>query len=271
MDTLSRWTQFKKFIEAKNLSWALNFAPQLLHWSRNSSYINGIQINHLLPDDYLHFTRKVGFPMFGIHYHDTEGFSMLPPSAIENTSFVFGEENGSWLKVSPGVTPMAQRAFFAGYDLSELSGWAFGRKGTEIVVHEVRDAIIYSHEGSFSDWLNKRLGIIEEKFSQLSTDEITELRQQSQEEKDPHRLIDYSLEKTPHEHIFTPQDLQVHWVKRESNFGLIDDSGAWLIPMGNQFLAVKPFIDGTAEVVLNESGNTFKGPWSKIRLDGSVI
>jgi hypothetical protein len=39
-------------------------------------------------------------------------------------------------------------------------------------------------------------------------------------------------------------------------YGLVDDEGTWLIPMGSTYRVVKPFSDGVAEVILNDANTT---------------
>ncbi|MEU2671943.1 hypothetical protein ABZ622_24345 [Streptomyces sp. NPDC007164] len=96
---------------------------------------------------------------------------------------------------------------------------------------------------------------------------------------DPHRLFEYSLEHDLFDRSpYSAADLELSWVENQAgspysygSYGLIDAEGRWRIPMGQRFICVRPFRDGTAEVILNTEGSSYSGPWTRIDTEGRPV
>ncbi|MFF3788267.1 WG repeat-containing protein [Streptomyces sp. NPDC001933] len=58
---------------------------------------------------------------------------------------------------------------------------------------------------------------------------------------------------------------------RPFSYGLIDTEGRWRIPMGQRFIGMRPFRDGTAEVILNTEDGSYGGPWTGIDTQGRSV
>ncbi|MGW9122733.1 hypothetical protein ACWGRV_40155 [Streptomyces sp. NPDC055663] len=74
---------------------------------------------------------------------------------------------------------------------------------------------------------------------------------------------------------YSAADLELNWVEDQSydpfSYGLIDTEGRWRIPMGQRFICVRPFRDGTAEVILNTEDGSVGGPWTGIDTQGRSV
>jgi hypothetical protein len=281
---VERWREFERLVQEKGLGWALHYAPRTLRFVRYNPHPHGGDFAHLLPADYVAFVDTVGYPIFGTEYYDREGISFLPPEGIAQISVGVGiamlsvgvafEQLPKASKAGPTKCPAA---FFAGDDFSDIEGFAFAPGyGGDNVVWLVEGGILREECGAIDAWMLETIDHLEKRVIGLSDAAIAGLETDNDGEDDPHRVIDYSLDQTYDGPPYSPGDLRLHWVREgvssppyDPRYGLIDDSGTWLIPMGETFRHVRPFRDGIAEVVLNTAGSTYGGPWTKIRVDGT--
>lgn len=270
-ETEQRWRAFEKQLTATGLRWALHYAPAHLRWTRHKRHPRGASFS-ALPDDYRAFVAAVGYPVVGFGYYDAQGITLVPPEAMASLSVELADPEGEFPEARAHEPTACRYAFFAGFDLADVEGWAFGPDGAVWLVEggSVREPV-----GSFGEWLAGKLGDIERRIA--DSDEATRAswRDDNDDETDPHRLIDYSLDKTYDVPPYTPEDLTLAWVEHQDGspyeYGLIDDAGNWHIPMGRRFYSVRPFRDGVAEVILNQPGNGYGGPWNRIRVDGTTV
>jgi hypothetical protein len=101
----------------------------------------GAVVEPLLPDAYRRFVAEVGYPVIGFGYGDRDGLTFLLPSPREVTSIAL-EDAQRGLPEDAAEAPVRCRfAFFAGWALSDLEGFAFGAAGAgEPVVWRVEGA-----------------------------------------------------------------------------------------------------------------------------------
>lgn len=273
-EAIERWRTFESRMKERGLGFGLHYAPPHLRHARTLDAPRGATLDHLLPDDYRAFVAEVGYPMIGFHYYDRTGFSFLPPSAMAVHSVLLPTPDDEWPKPSKDSPVECFFAFFAAYDLSDVEGYAFGpsEENGSVVVWLVERGGPSEEVGPFSEWLIGELDRIEK---QMEGEDPSTLEKKCDGETDPHRLIDYSLNKTYDVAPYSATDSTLHWVESQNSdpyrYGLIDDDGRWRIPMGDRFKVVRPLRDGVAEVILNEEGATYAGPWKKIREDGSFV
>ncbi|HEV2638764.1 MAG TPA: hypothetical protein VGX23_26690 [Actinocrinis sp.] len=78
------------------------------------------------------------------------------------------------------------------------------------------------------------------------------------------------------DHLLPADYLDLEWVEEQSgspySYGLIDtQDGRWRIPLGKQFISVRPFRGGVAEVIPNTAGSNYSGPWRRIDASGRLL
>ncbi|AXE76123.1 WG repeat-containing protein [Streptomyces atratus] len=268
-EIVSRWREFEKMLAAEGFGWALAYAPADLRHARSADHPHGARLDHLLSADYRAFVAEIGYPVIGFSCYDREGISFLPPEPMAVLSTMVVDLDGRFPEAVEGEPTTCPHAFFAGTDLSDICGYALAEDGVWLV----EDSLAVTHLGSFTKWLLGFLADQEERVAGLGAEEFTEPDRAA----DPHRLFDYSLsgfaagEQSP----YSAADLELSWVEQQADnpysYGLIDAEGRWRIPMGKQYVRVRPFRDETAEVILNVPGSTYAGPWTRIDPDGRII
>jgi hypothetical protein len=283
IDAVTLWRSFEAALRERGLGWALHYAPARLRHARDADHPRGASLDHLLPLDYRAFVAEVGYPVLGYGYYDREGFSFLPAEAMAGISVNLPDPDDVWPKAVEGAPTPCRYAFFAGSDLSDIEGLAFGPSAAggepgaagEPVVWLVERGMPHEEVGTFTEWLHIEVEHQLARIADVGPEQAAELLAESEGETDPHRLLDYSLDGSYDQPPYSPADLELAWVERQSgspySYGLVDGSGAWLIPMGKLFRSVTPFRDGAARVILNQRGTSYSGPWSLIRPDGTVI
>ncbi|MGW2084803.1 hypothetical protein [Streptomyces sp. NPDC001880] len=267
-EAVARWREFEKSLHSKGLAWALEYAPADLRWARSADHPHGARVEHLLPVDYLAFVAEAGYPVLGFDYYDRKGMSFLPPDpmAVLSTT-VYDDDHGFPTGTGSGPT-VCRHAFFAGYDLSDVSGYALAEDGVWLI----EGSAVVEHMGSFTEWLPSALGELERRIAEPGCGEGVAPGRAA----DPHRLFDYSLESGAADRLpYSTPDLELSWVEDQSGtsyaYGLIDAGGRWRIPMGERFLGVRPFRDGVAEVIENAGDSSYSGPWTRIDTEGRAL
>ncbi|MFF9573393.1 hypothetical protein [Streptomyces sp. NPDC014685] len=167
-----------------------------------------------------------------------------------------------------GEPTTCRYAFFAGYDLSDIHGFALAEDGVWVI----ENAGVVEHAGSFTEWLLSELNRLERHIADPGFGEDTA----PDEAGDPHRLFEYSLEHDLFDRSpYSAADLKLSWVEKQAgspySYGLIDAEGRWRIPMGQRLISVQPFRDGTAKVILNAEGSSYNGPWTRIDTEGRTV
>jgi hypothetical protein len=277
MELIERWRAFERRLTDKGLGWALHHAPAQLRQARLANHPRGAAVDHLLPADYRAFVAAVGYPVIGFSSYDHAGFSFLPPETLALQSLMVVGEDEAEPQASVNGPTQCSFAFFAGNDLSDMVGWAFAppADGGEPVVWYVEGTMAREEAGTFSEWLTAALGRLELLVDAIDAEKAAEMAGENDGERDPHRLIDYSLDKQYDVAAYSAEDLRLSWVMSMASdpyaYGLIDDAGKWRIPLGKGYLAVKPFRDGIAEVVVNKRGASYGGPWTRITTDGTIV
>lgn len=78
-----------------------------------------------------------------------------------------------------------------------MSGWAFVRSGDRALVYASDDgAIVRDPSGTFTEWMTAELERISAWVASVDEATIAQMTAEGEEEDDPHRLIDYSIDKT---------------------------------------------------------------------------
>lgn len=277
IDIAARWREFENTLHAKGLDWGLHHAPAQLRHARSTGHPRGARVEHLLPADYRAFVSEMGYPVVGFRYYDRAGISFLPPEAMASVSVELPDADGARPRAVDGEPTVCRHAFFAGYDLSDIEGYSFGpaSDGSEPAVWLVEGSLPREECGTFTEWLSDAIARLEARIANLDADRVAEMREENRDEDDPHRLLDYSLGGSYDQAPYTAADLDLAWVESQNSdpysYGLVDATGAWLIPLGKRFLSVRPFRDGVAEVIVNAKASSYSGPWTRIRPDGSTI
>ncbi|MEU1573378.1 WG repeat-containing protein [Streptomyces collinus] len=268
-DIVARWREFEQTLRAKGLGWALEYAPADLRYPRMATHPLGARLDHLLPADYRAFVKEVGYPVLGFSYYDRQGTTFLPPAAMSVLSVeIHDDEHGFPERVEGEPTP-CRHAFFAGYDLSDINGFAFAEDGVWVV----EDSAAIEYVGSFTEWLLGELTDVENRIAEPGFADDTD----PDEAADPHRLLDYSLDVSLFRRPpYSAADLELNWVEDQSDYlsfsyGLIDAEGRWRIPMGRRYVEVRPFRDGVAEVRLPAEDGSYGGPWVRIDTEGETV
>jgi hypothetical protein len=274
---VGRWAAFERSLAEKDLAWALHYAPAHLRYARQKSHPRGTDLGLLLPADYREFVAAIGYPVVAFCAGDPEGISFLPPEAMSAMSAVMADlsasESGG---ASKEVPAHCAHAFFAGHDLSDMEGFCFGAQegGDAPVVWLVEGSQPREQCGTFTEWLTGELDRLEAKVDAATPEDVAEWLAENDGDIDPHRLIDYSLDRKYDVPAYAQDDLGLCWVEHQAGtpyeYGLIDAGGVWRIPMGRNFKRVRPFRGGVAEVILNRPGSSYGGLWTKIRVDGST-
>jgi len=269
IDVVGRWRGLERVVQERKLDWGLNYAPADLRYVRSGEHAFGARLDHLLPDDYLAFVDAVGYPVVGFAYYDRLGISFLPPEAMAHLSVDLPDPDEVWPEAVEGQPTVCLHALFAGSDLSEIDGYSFGTgQAGGLVVWQVEEGMPRKECGTFTDWLD---GEITRLTRHATTWTPVPLEDDEEPEEDPHRLLDYSLGGWYDQAPYSSADLGLHWVESDEHtdtFGLIDDTGTWLIPLGARYRDVLPFRDGVAEVVLDGAA---LDSWTEIRTDGSLV
>ncbi|MFH9655600.1 hypothetical protein ACH4MT_32500 [Streptomyces anulatus] len=267
-EAVSRWREFEAALEAKGLGWALEYAPADLRWARSTDHPYGARLDHLLPADYRAFVKEVGYPVLGFEYYDSHGTSFLPPEPMAVLSPMVYDPGSGFPQETDGEPTTCRYAFFAGYDLSDIHGFAMAEDGVWVI----ENGVVVEHAGSFTEWLLGKLNELERHIADPGFGEDTG----PDDAADPHRLFDYALEQGFSDRSpYSAADLELSWVEEQAgspySYGLIDAEGRWRIPMGQRFISVRPFRDGTAEVILNAEGGSYSGPWTRIGTEGRPV
>ncbi|RPK89333.1 MULTISPECIES: WG repeat-containing protein [Streptomyces] len=267
-DIVSYWREFEQTLQAKGLGWALEYAPADLRTARMHRHPYGARLDRLLPADYLAFVKEVGYPVLGFEYYDRQGMSFLPPEPMAVLSPMVHDHDHGFPEETEGEPTMCRHAFFAGYDLSDIHGFAL----TEDGVWVVEDSSVVEHAGTFTQWLQDELKRLEQEIAEPGFADCTE----PDEAADPHRLFGYSLESNFTDRSpYSAADLELSWVEEQVgspySYGLIDASGRWRIPMGRRYVEVRPFRDGVAEVRLPAEDGSYGGPWVRIDTEGETV
>ena len=100
-------------------------------------------------------------------------FTFLPPLAMRQVNRAVGHPGRRWDEVRRERERGAYRweyAFFAGWDLSDVNGWAFGPAfdGSEPVVWLVEDSLPEEELSPFPQWLRDRFIDLEDVLSGLA-------------------------------------------------------------------------------------------------------
>lgn len=280
MKPATRWRKFEKLLKQKKLDWGLHYAPAHLRHARTKEHFRGTDLGDLLPKAYREFVADVGYPVLGFRYYDGETFSFLPPEPMEVLSAMLPDYVGNdfvFPKSNKKGPTKAMLAFFAGYDLSDINGYAFKpeEEGGEPVVWCIEDGGPVEPMAPFEAWLSSELERFEEAIDGFDGKRAGELREENGDEDDPHRLIDYSLGGSYDVKPFSAADKKLAWVEDQAgdpySYGLVDERGEWLIPMGKRFKSVTPFRKGRAAVILNDKQSSYEGPWREIDTSGKLV
>lgn len=255
LQSVERWNKLESLIRKARLGWGVHRLPPTLRVARSAGYPRGVKVEHLFPDKYLSFVARLDYPVIGFSYMCQLGFSMLPPEHIAAVSPILCLPDGDTNVEDPGAeVPSCRFAFFAGSDLSDLSGFAFGAAATDnsLKVWRVSNAMLAEEVGTFSEWLNAEADRLTNFVSALSDRDIDAMKVSCEGEVDPHRALDYALHQDKEHSGFSAADLKLHWVESQETYsrryGLIHSDGHWLMPMGQTFDFVSPFRGGRALV-----------------------
>ncbi|MFE2937180.1 hypothetical protein [Streptomyces sp. NPDC059278] len=156
-EAVSRWREFEAALEAKGLGWALEYAPADLRWARSAHNPYGARLDHLLPADYRAFVKEVGYPVLGFKYYDWHGRSFLPPEPMAVLSPMVYDPSSGLPREAEGEPTTCRHAFFAGYDLSDVHGFALAEDGVWVI----ENSVVVEHVGSFTEWLQGELSELE--------------------------------------------------------------------------------------------------------------
>ncbi|MBL8922701.1 MAG: hypothetical protein JNJ54_27885 [Myxococcaceae bacterium] len=253
MKSIRAWTSLERRLSSLGLSWAFHRLPKHLQVARSPDFPHGVEVEHLLPDDYRAFVAQVGYPVVGFSYYCRVGLSFLPPAHLETCSAMVATRDQKLLPPSRRRRPRASAAFFAGIDLSDLVGWSFAPDDPSGALHVwVTDGAITRPVGSFDAWAAAQAERIEAWARARTAAQRRALEQENEGEDDPHRALDYALDRSePHERA-TARDRTLHWVCDESKtpyrYSVIDDDGTWHLRPARPFDSVGPFVRGTARV-----------------------
>jgi len=194
MNAAQRWRELVGLAEAKRIPDAASLTPRGLAWARSGRHPHGTELPQL-PASYLAFIDELGgYPMFGLGYYDRQGFSFLPPSPMAVLSADVFDAQGVQPKRAKGAPTRAHAAFFAGYDLSDIEGWAFAPGGE---VWSVERSMLSEPDGDFDSWAEELFTSSCERLSEADEAQLDEWRAEVAAETDPHRLFDYSLKTAP--------------------------------------------------------------------------
>ena len=172
-------------MKKNGLGWALHNLDPHLRVARSPDFYRGVEVEHLLPKDYLKFVKNFDYPVIGFSYYCQKGLSFLPPEHIQSLSpFVFNKDGDELAPSSKGPTRV-RFAFFAGRDLADIRGVAFGKsKSGGVSVWSV-DGMVQTELGSFSNWLNAKIDEIIHYINSLSKLEMKELKNKDTSKGDP--------------------------------------------------------------------------------------
>jgi hypothetical protein len=259
MPTLAeRWLALEQKIAARGIDWAVSRAPADLRVARRARHPHGSRWEHLVPADYREFIAAVGYPILGFRYYCGDGLSFLPPEHIARISADVGDLDGETPVAVEGAPTECKVAFFAGTELSDFVGWAFGPDDDGAsTVWSVEGGVI-EPIGTFTEWLQGEIVRLNAYVDGLTDERIAVMRDEG--DADPHRVFNYALG--------AGGDRELHWVEHQEgtpySHGVIDDGGRWVLPMSKKFSTVAPFIDGIAKVEM------YRGPWRTLRRDGTL-
>ena len=260
MSTLAqRWLALEERIRARGIDWAISRAPVDLRVARRSRHPHGSRWEHLVPAEYRELVAAIGYPILGFRYYCNDGLSFLPPEHIATISVDVADLDGEMPAAVAGKPTDCKVAFFAGTELSDIVGWAFGPDDDGAPIVWLVEGGVIEPIGTFEEWFDGQIERLTGFVAGLTDDRIAVMRDEGDD--DPHRVLNYSLG--------TGGDRDVHWVEEQEgtpySYGAIDDAGRWVSPMAKQFSTVRPFVEGTAEVEIH------RGPWRKLRRDGSLV
>lgn len=282
MKSVDQFRAFEAQLADRRLSWALHFAPRHLRQARSPDHPRGGTLDQLLPPDYRAFVEIVGYPVIGLAYRDPEGISFLPSEPMGVLSctlprFGDGEEQFVFPTKTDAAPAKCFLAFFASYDLAKVHGYAFGPSpdGERLVVWSIEDGKPTQACGTFSEWCEQTISALSERIANLTDEDVAALTatHARNDASDPHRLLDYAIAGSYDLAPYSKADLALSWIEDRSDvpfgYGLIDASGRMLLPITQNYKRVRPFRNGVAEVIVNQPGANYTGPWTKIRVDGS--
>lgn len=125
----------------------------------------------LLPADYRDFVARHGYPLLAAPSRLDYAFAFLPPLAMRQVSADISDNQAS------GTTTFA---LFAGWNLSNVDGWAFGldpdTPAAGPVVWLVEDSLPVEVVGSFTQWLAERADDITTRLQALSPTQHAQVR-----------------------------------------------------------------------------------------------
>jgi hypothetical protein len=180
--SITAWKQFKKLIAARDLAWIAQDVPADLAFEKAPAWAK--QVHALLPDDYRRFVAEVGYPMVGFQLYCAEGWSFLPPAALEFHATLCFSADGE----EPTKAPLA--AFFAAYhDLADITGYAFVPGDAAVWAARVMPR---KRLGPFDEWMTGELARLTAHVESLSKADVAQLLAASEGERDYHRLLDYA-------------------------------------------------------------------------------
>ncbi|MEU4507611.1 hypothetical protein [Streptomyces sp. NPDC024089] len=196
-------------MEAKGLGCALEYAPAELRWARSADHPYGARLDHLLPADYRAFVKEVGYPVLGFKYYDWHGRSFLPPEPMAVLSPMVYDPSSGLPREAEGEPTTCRHAFFAGYDLSDVHGFALAEDGVWVI----ENSVVVEHVGSFTEWLQGELSELERHIADPGSGEDTD----PDDAGDPHRLFEYSLEHDLSDRSpYSAADLELSWVENQA-------------------------------------------------------
>jgi len=277
-DIATRWHGLVDLAKAHGLERGAYTVPRGLQWARTAAPQYGIELGPA-PASYLALIESVGgCPVFGLSYYDRDGWSFLPPSAQEVLSTNLPTPDDVWPEADDDSVIHCPFVLFAGFDLSDIEGWAFGPDPAsgETIVWVVEGGMPRTPHGPFAAWFSERLDEAQQRISGASEVDIKAWQQELADEDDPHRLIDYSIERQLSDITKrTDTDRALTWLVDTSTspyrYGLWNTAQArWQIEPRPMY-GVSPFTRGVAEVITGDAGSAYGGPWVRIDPHGNRV
>lgn len=131
---------------------------------------NEDELTALLPADYLAFIAEQGYPLLAAPARLDYAFAFLPPLAMRQVSADIADNQDE-----------VGFVMFAGWNLSNVDGWAFGLDpedgDAEPLVWLVEDSEVVEPVGSFTQWLAERAEDIEARLARLAPDDVRQARE----------------------------------------------------------------------------------------------
>ncbi|MCX4247373.1 hypothetical protein [Paraliomyxa miuraensis] len=272
----AKWQALVDLAATKGLERGAYTVPRGLQWARKASPQHEIQLRPP-PASYVALLEAIGgCPVFGLCYYDRDGWSFLSPSAQEVLSTDLPTPDDVWPEADDAGVIRCPFVFFAGVELSDIEGWAFGPDPArgDTIVWEVEGGMPRTPAGPFEAWFDQRLDEALDRIGSAGEAELSGWREALAKEDDPHRLIDYSIERRLGDiDQRTDVDRALVWVVDPSTrpycYGLWDtQQSRWRIEPRPMY-RVSPFTRGVAEVIFGEEGSSYGGPWVRIDPQGT--